>query len=117
MDIARKEAMFDGFYAVCTNLKGLIRQILAINRQRWEIEESFTAYPRPFPHLLYCLAALRDCEFSHLDGHSFIAVFTPDCLFYALQESSALRLDTQLVSYKYLKSIKKLSADLILCIF
>ena len=41
MDIAQKEAMYDGFYAVCTNLTGSIRQILAINRQRWEIEESF----------------------------------------------------------------------------
>ena len=41
MDIAQKEAMYDGLYAVCTNLTGSVRQILAINHQRWEIEESF----------------------------------------------------------------------------
>lgn len=145
MDIAQKEAMFDGFYAVCTNLKGPIKQILAINRQRWEIEESFRIMKTEFKsrpvflsreqriraHFLTCFIALllyrllekiqlkdrftcedvidhlRDCEFCHLDGQGFIPIFTPDELFNAIQESSNLHLDTQLISYKYLKSIKK----------
>lgn len=36
-----KEAAFDGFYAVCTNLDDDPAAILAINSGRWEIEESF----------------------------------------------------------------------------
>jgi hypothetical protein len=145
MDIAQKEAMFDGFYAVCTNLKGPIKQILAINRQRWEIEESFRIMKTEFKsrpvylsreqriraHFLTCFISLllyrllekcdlkdrftcedvidhlRECEFCSLNGHGFIPVFTPDSLYNALQESSGLHLDTQLVSYKYLKSLKK----------
>lgn len=37
----RKEEMYDGFYAVITNLEGNIDDIIKINRQRWEIEENF----------------------------------------------------------------------------
>lgn len=33
--------MYDGFYAVVTNLEGDVEEIIRINRQRWEIEESF----------------------------------------------------------------------------
>ena len=36
-----REAEYDGFYAVVTNLEGDIRQILDINRRRWKIEENF----------------------------------------------------------------------------
>lgn len=35
------EEMYDGFYAVITNLEGDVAEILKINRQRWEIEENF----------------------------------------------------------------------------
>ena len=35
------EEMYDGFYAVVTNLEGDVGEILKINRQRWEIEENF----------------------------------------------------------------------------
>ena len=41
MEQIRKEEMYDGFYAVITNLEGDVSEILKINRQRWEIEESF----------------------------------------------------------------------------
>lgn len=37
----REEEMYDGFYAVATNLEDAPEQILQINRNRWEIEESF----------------------------------------------------------------------------
>ena len=36
-----EESMYDGFYAVVTNLEGDIREIININKQRWEIEENF----------------------------------------------------------------------------
>lgn len=37
----QKEAMYDGFYAVCTNLDDNPSVIAKINHDRWEIEESF----------------------------------------------------------------------------
>lgn len=37
----QKEEMYDGFYAVITNLEGDVSEIIRINRQRWEIEENF----------------------------------------------------------------------------
>ncbi len=35
------ESMYDGFYAVCTNLESNIEDIIKINQGRWEIEETF----------------------------------------------------------------------------
>ncbi len=36
-----KEAAYDGFYAVCTNLDDEVTEIARINKRRWEIEECF----------------------------------------------------------------------------
>ncbi len=36
-----KEAAFDDFYAVCTNLEDDASTIIQVNRRRWEIEECF----------------------------------------------------------------------------
>src|SRR5690625_3268213 len=36
-----KEAKYDGFYAVCTNLESSVEEIIKINKGRWEIEETF----------------------------------------------------------------------------
>lgn len=40
-DAIVNEAMFDGFYAVCTTLEDDISEIIKVNKRRWEIEESF----------------------------------------------------------------------------
>lgn len=40
-DKIEKEAMYDGFYGVCTNLESNVEEIVKINQRRWEIEESF----------------------------------------------------------------------------
>jgi transposase len=40
-ELIKKEEMFDGFYAVCTNLEDNAETIVAINKRRWEIEECF----------------------------------------------------------------------------
>lgn len=37
----QKEEAYDGFYAVCTNLEDSVESIIAVNHQRWEIEETF----------------------------------------------------------------------------
>ena len=40
-EIIDKEEMYDGFYAVTTNLDCDISEIIAINKRRWQIEECF----------------------------------------------------------------------------
>ena len=40
-EIIDNEEMYDGLYAVCTNLKDDVSEIIRINSNRWEIEESF----------------------------------------------------------------------------
>ncbi len=39
--LVTKEAMYDGFYAVCTNLEDDVSDIIRVNQRRWEIEECF----------------------------------------------------------------------------
>ena len=36
-----EEAKYDGLYAVCTNLEDDVEEIIKVNHNRWEIEESF----------------------------------------------------------------------------
>ena len=41
-NVIQEEEMYDGFYAVCTNLEDMgIDEIIRINKKRWEIEECF----------------------------------------------------------------------------
>lgn len=40
-DVITKEAIYDGFYGVCTNLEDDIHGIIKTNSRRWEIEECF----------------------------------------------------------------------------
>jgi hypothetical protein len=42
------EEVYDGFYAVCTNLTDDVSEIVKINRRRWEIEESFRIMKHEF---------------------------------------------------------------------
>ncbi len=35
------ESKYDGFYGVCTNLEDEVKEIIKVNKRRWEIEESF----------------------------------------------------------------------------
>lgn len=39
--VISNEEMYDGFYAVTTDLEGDISEIIKINKQRWQIEECF----------------------------------------------------------------------------
>lgn len=41
MNAVREESIYDGFYAVCTNLEDDPLSIVKINKRRWEIEECF----------------------------------------------------------------------------
>lgn len=40
-EVIEQEAMYDGFYAVCTNLDEDAAAIIKVNSRRWEIEECF----------------------------------------------------------------------------
>jgi transposase len=39
--LIENEAIYDGFYGVCTNLEDDIAEIIRVNKNRWQIEESF----------------------------------------------------------------------------
>lgn len=39
--VIAKEAMYDGFYAVTTDIDGSVEEIIKINQRRWKIEECF----------------------------------------------------------------------------
>ena len=68
----RKEEMYDGFYAVTTDLEGDVAEIIKINKQRWQIEECFRIMKTDFDarpvylqredrikaHFLICFLAL-----------------------------------------------------------
>jgi transposase len=47
-DLIAAEEIYDGFYAVCTNLTDDVTEIVKINRRRWEIEESFRIMKHEF---------------------------------------------------------------------
>ena len=84
-EVIAKEAQYDGFYAVCTNLLDDVSTIIQVNRGRWEIEESFRIMKTEFSarpvylkrddriraHFLTCFISLliyRLLE-HHLPGH------------------------------------------------
>lgn len=43
-----KEAEYDGFYAVCTDLEDPVNKIIQVNKKRWEIEECFRIIKHEF---------------------------------------------------------------------
>lgn len=47
-DIILEEALYDGFYAVCTNLEADPMEIIEINHGRWEIEAAFRTMKSEF---------------------------------------------------------------------
>lgn len=44
----KKEEMYDGFYAICTNLEKNINEIIQINKMRWQIETCFRTMKSEF---------------------------------------------------------------------
>lgn len=41
LEVIANEEIYDGFYAVCTNLEDEASEIIKVNQRRWEIEECF----------------------------------------------------------------------------
>ena len=48
IDKIKTEEQYDGFYAVCTTLSDAAPKIVAINKKRWQIEESFRTMKSEF---------------------------------------------------------------------
>ncbi len=85
-EIIDKEAMFDGYYAVITNLDDDVADIIAINKRRWQIEECFRIMKTEFSaRPIY----LRDDE--RIKAHFLICFMA--LLFYRLLENK--------LEYKY----------------
>lgn len=71
-EMIEKEAMYDGFYAVTTDIDGDVEEIIRINQRRWQIEECFRIMKTEFEarpvylqredrikaHFLICFTAL-----------------------------------------------------------
>lgn len=41
VEVIENEAIYDGFYGVCTNLTDDVSEIIKVNKKRWQIEECF----------------------------------------------------------------------------
>jgi transposase len=139
-----KEAMYDGFYCVATNLQDDTERVLGINQGRWEIEESFRILKTEFEarpvyvsrqsrikaHFLICFLALlvmrvleqklegdftipeilktlRSIKYLKLGDDGYIPAYTRTPLTDALQAAVGFSADTEIVTQKQMKYIKK----------
>ena len=71
-ELIEQEMMYDGFYAITTDMEGSVEQIIKINQHRWQIEECFRIMKTEFEarpvylqredrikaHFLICFLAL-----------------------------------------------------------
>jgi len=85
-----EEEKYDGFYAVCTTLNDDIKDIVAVNKRRWEIEESFRIMKSEFKarpvylqkdnrikaHFLTCFMALMFIRILESKTHNKLTVET-----------------------------------------
>lgn len=78
-----KEAMYDGFYAVATDMEGEVGEIIKINQQRWQIEECFRIMKTEFEaHPIYVQREDR------IKAHFLICFLT--LLVYRIMEAALL---------------------------
>ena len=93
------EAMFDGFYAVCTTLEDDISEIIKVNKRRWEIEESFRILKSDFKARPVYLK--RDDRIKAHFTTCFLAL-----LIYRILEH---KLDEKYTSSKIIQTLRELS--------
>ena len=89
-----KERQYDGFYAVCTNLEGDAKEIIRINKNRWQIESCFKVLKSEFKsrpvnlqkddrihaHFLTCFIALIIFRILKLKLNEKGKIFTDESL-------------------------------------
>lgn len=102
-----EEEMFDGFYAVATNLDDDVADIIKINKQRWEIEESFRIMKSEFKarpvylsrddritaHFTTCFIAL--VLFRYLEKLKLRELYSCDAIINTLRSMRLCRLKTE----------------------
>lgn len=97
--LVKKEEVFDGFYAVCTNLDENVSAIVKINKQRWKIEECFRILKNEFKARPVYLK--RDDRISAHFTTCFIAL-----MIYRFLEK---KLKEQFTSDTIIKSLRKMN--------
>ncbi len=98
-----KEAMYDGFYCVVTNLDEDVKEIIAINQRRWQIEECFRIMKTEFdarPVYLH-----RD---DRIKAHFLICFIS--LLFFRILEN---KLDYKYTASEIIQTLKKMNLTLV----
>lgn len=97
------EAQYDGFYAVVTNLEADVKEIIAINRRRWQIEACFRIMKTEFSaRPIY----LRDDE--RIKAH-FLICFTA-LLFFRILEN---KLNYKYTAEQLIRTMKEMKLTLL----
>lgn len=97
------EAQYDGFYAVVTNLEADVKEIIAINRRRWQIEACFRIMKTEFSaRPIY----LRDDE--RIKAH-FLICFTA-LLFFRILEN---KLNYKYTAEQLIRTMKEMNLTLL----
>ena len=100
-----EEEMYDGFYAIATNLKDTVSEIIKVNKQRLEIEESFSIMKSEFKarpvylsrddrikaHFTTCFIAL--VLFRYLEKTKLKDTYTYEQLIYTLRSMRICKLN------------------------
>ena len=102
-EVIEKEAMYDGFYAVVTNLDDDVQDIIAINKRRWQIEECFRILKSDFDarHVY-----LRDDD--RIKAHFLICFMA--LLFFRILEN---KLEYKYTADKIVDTMKKMNLTLL----
>ena len=100
-DAILKEARYDGFYGICTTLEDTIETILKVNKQRWEIEESFRIMKTDFKSRPVYLQ--KD---NRIEAH-FLTCFL-SLLVYRILET---RLDSNYTSTEIISTLRKMKVQ------
>jgi transposase len=95
--LIEQEGVFDGFYAVCTNLEDGPEAIIAVNHRRWEIEECFRIMKSEFKSRPVYLS--RDDRIKAHFTTCFLAL-----LLYRLLEK---RLDSNFTACQIIKGLRE----------
>lgn len=102
-----EEAKYDGYYALITNLDGEVKEIVDINHNRWEIEESFRIMKTSFKsrpvylqkenrikaHFLTCFLALLIYRILEQKVNAKDEKYTADEIVSALRDADLLELN------------------------
>lgn len=108
-EMIEQEEMFDGFYAVCTNLNDRAADVIRVNKGRWVIEDCFRMMKTEFEarpvflhrddrikaHFLTCFIALVVYKYLSRKVNSPGRHFTPDEILTTLRDMNFLFMDDE----------------------